>query len=145
MTESTLWWMATGILIAIELMTGTFYLLMIAIGLAAAALTAHAGIGLIGQCISAALVGGGTVLAWHLAKRRQTSPTPVQANHDVNMDIGATVHVERWLDNNTCSVHYRGAHWDAALLPGAQALRGDHEIAEVVGSKLILKPIPTHG
>jgi hypothetical protein len=36
MAESTLWWLATGGLVAVELLTGTFYLLMMALGLAAA-------------------------------------------------------------------------------------------------------------
>jgi membrane protein implicated in regulation of membrane protease activity len=35
------WWIATGLLVAGELATGTFYLLMIGIGFAAAALSAY--------------------------------------------------------------------------------------------------------
>ena len=44
MADSTLWWLAAGGLIAVELITGTFYLLMISLGLVAAALAAHAGL-----------------------------------------------------------------------------------------------------
>ena len=33
MEESTIWWLMAGITVAVELMTGTFYLLMIALGL----------------------------------------------------------------------------------------------------------------
>ena len=36
MAESTIWWLLTGTAVAVELITGTFYLLMLAIGLAAA-------------------------------------------------------------------------------------------------------------
>ena len=43
MAESTLWWIATGVLVALELASGTFYLLMLAIGGVAGALAAHAG------------------------------------------------------------------------------------------------------
>ena len=32
MNDSTVWWLVTGALVAAELMTGTFYLLMLAIG-----------------------------------------------------------------------------------------------------------------
>jgi hypothetical protein len=37
MAESTIWWLLTVAAVAVELVTGTFYLLMLAIGLAAAA------------------------------------------------------------------------------------------------------------
>ena len=40
MNESTIWWLIAGSLVGIELMTGTFYLLMVAAGLAAAAVAA---------------------------------------------------------------------------------------------------------
>ena len=40
---STVWWVVAGVLVAVELATGTFYLLMLALGAAAAALAAHAG------------------------------------------------------------------------------------------------------
>ena len=43
MNDSTVWWLVTGVLVAAELMTGTFYLLMLAIGALAAALAACGG------------------------------------------------------------------------------------------------------
>ena len=33
MSEPTLWWLVTGAIVAAELLTGTFYLLMLAIGM----------------------------------------------------------------------------------------------------------------
>ena len=44
MAESTLWWIVTGVLVALELATGTFYLLMLSLGAVASALAAHAGL-----------------------------------------------------------------------------------------------------
>ena len=41
---STVWWLITGGLVAAELATGTFYLLMLALGAAAAAVAAHLGL-----------------------------------------------------------------------------------------------------
>ena len=38
MADSSIWWLLTGVAVAAELMTGTFYLLMFALGLAAAAI-----------------------------------------------------------------------------------------------------------
>jgi membrane protein implicated in regulation of membrane protease activity len=62
MNEPTLWWVLAGSVVAVELMTGTFYLLMLSFGFVAAALAAHAGVELPGQLIAAAAFGGGSVL-----------------------------------------------------------------------------------
>ncbi len=139
MADSTLWWLAAGGLIAVELITGTFYLLMISLGLIAAAVAAHAGLPPPWQWVSAAVVGGGSVLAWRGYKRSQPATAPARANHDVNLDLGETVYVDHWQDDNTCSVKYRGAHWDATLQEGQSAKTGSYVIAEVVGSRLVLK------
>ena len=139
MANSTLWWLAAGGLVALELITGTFYLLMISLGLIAGALAAHAGLPLPGQWVFAAVVGGGSVLAWRAFKRAQAPGAPAQANPDVNMDVGELVEVDHWEENGTCGVKYRGAHWDAALQEGQAAVPGTYVIAQVVGSRLILK------
>jgi len=139
MEDSTLWWLATGALVAAELVTGTFYLLMLAAGLAAAALVAHTGAAAPWQWVAAALVGGGSTLLWRAFKRAQPSVAPARANRDVNMDIGEMVQVAAFKADGTCSVHYRGAHWEASLAAGEVAGAGAYRIAEVVGSRLILK------
>lgn len=139
MADSTLWWLAAGGLIAVELITGTFYLLMISLGLVAAALSAHAGISQPLQWVCASVIGGGSVLVWRRFKKTQAPIAPAQANHDVNMDVGETVQVDHWRDDHTCSIKYRGAHWDAALQDGQVAMQGPYVIAEVIGSRLILK------
>lgn len=139
MAESTLWWLAAGGLIAVELITGTFYLLMIALGLVTAALAAHAGVSGPWQWVCAAVVGGGSVWGWRSYKHAQPAAAPAQANHDTNMDVGATVHVDLWQPDGTSSIKYRGAHWDVALQPGQVAHAGPYIIAEVIGSRLILR------
>ena len=63
MSESTLWWVVAGTVIAVELATGTFYLLMISVGLVAAAIAAYMDATLTAQWVVAALVGGGAVVA----------------------------------------------------------------------------------
>lgn len=143
MADSTLWWLTAGSLIAVELITGTFYLLMISLGLVAAALAAHAGLTVPWQWVTAAVVGGGSVLAWRFYRRSQPASTPARANHDVNMDVGEAVFVDHWRGDDTCSVKYRGAHWDATLQEGQAAQTGTYVIAEVIGSRLILKPSHT--
>lgn len=139
MAESTLWWLAAGALIAVELVTGTFYVLMVALGLIAAALGAHAGVAVAWQWVIAALVGGGSILVWRLVRGSQPQIAPARANRDVNMDIGETVHVDAFNDDGTCSVSYRGARWDAVLASGESAGSGGYTIVEVIGSRLVLK------
>ena len=58
----TWWWLITGALVAAELATGTFYLLMLAVGTAAAAVAAHLGLGPNAQLVVGALIGGGAVV-----------------------------------------------------------------------------------
>ena len=63
------------------------------------------------------------------------------ANKDVNMDIGETVQVKKWTDERQTRVNYRGANWSATLAPGSEPREGLHRIVEVVGNRLILKPL----
>lgn len=143
MNDSTLWWLAAGALIAIELVTGTFYLLMISTGLVAAALAAHTGLAVLWQWVIAAAVGGGSVLIWRRYKRLQPAMAPASANPDVNMDVGEVVHVDAFNADGSCSVKYRGAQWDAALQAGEIPTAGAYTIVEVVGSRLILRRAPS--
>lgn len=141
MGDSTLWWLLAGVAVAAELVTGTFYLLMLAIGLAAGALAAHAGAGLAGQLLAAAVVGGGAVTGWRLLRGRRPAGPPPAANPDVNLDIGETVRVDAWDADGTAQVRYRGAQWTVAHLPGLAPAPGLHRVREVVGSRLIVEKI----
>src|SRR5215207_1029178 len=96
MSESTIWWLLAGVAVAVELVTGTFYLLMIAVGFIAGAIAAHLGLGLAGQIVAAAVVGGGAVAAWHWHRGKSPAPLPANANRDVNLDIGEPVQVTQW-------------------------------------------------
>ena len=140
MAESTVWWVLAGALIAVELLSGTFYLLMMAIGLVAAALTAQIGASLSMQLVVAALVGGGAVIAWRAYKQRRPSAPRASANPDVNLDVGETVHVEAWDAEGHASVKYRGANWQVVIAPGITAVPGACTIVEVLGNRLIVKP-----
>ena len=137
---ATFWWVAAGIAVAAELGTGTFYLLMIALGLAAAAVAAQVGVDVTAQLTVAALVGGGATVAWHLRRARQRSDEPAATNRDVNLDIGDRIHVDRWTDERTARVRHRGTEWTARLAPGAEARGGEHIVSAVEGNWLILTP-----
>ncbi len=142
MADSTIWWLLAGGAVAIELATGTFYLLMVALGLAAAAVATHLGLGLTAQIVVAALVGGIGTGLWY-AKRASAPPSaPASANRDVNMDVGAQLHVAHWEADRTSRVTYRGSQWQARLQAGATPRAGPHTVAAVEGSVLVLVPLP---
>jgi membrane protein implicated in regulation of membrane protease activity len=136
----TLWWIAAGMLVALELATGTFYLLMLAAGCAAGALAAHVGMGGTAQVVAAAVLGGGATFAWHLKRQRQPPTAPAESNRDVNLDIGEQVQVATWAADGTARVQYRGAGWSVRLTPGSPAAPGPHVIVSVHGNELRVAP-----
>jgi membrane protein implicated in regulation of membrane protease activity len=137
MAEWMGWLVAAGVLTVLELFTGTFYLLMIAIGLGIGGIVALAGAGLALQALAAAAVG---VLATGLLHRsRFGRPARQDATRDrnVNLDIGQRVTVPAW-DNGRARVMYRGALWDVELGQGVAPHPGDFCIVEVRGSRLVV-------
>jgi membrane protein implicated in regulation of membrane protease activity len=141
MSNPTVWWLLVGITVAIELATGTFYLLMIGIGLAAAAVAAHLGVPMTGQLVTAAVVGGGAVVLWHWQGSKKPKSLPANANPDVHIDIGEQVTVTQWHADGTTSVMYRGAHWTAVLAEKTDAqTSGQYRIKEMSGNRLLIEP-----
>lgn len=137
-SASTWWWVACGVLVAAEMTTGTFYLLMLALGAVAAALGAHAGQGFATQLALAALVGGGAVAAWHLRRRRHPVALPANANRDVNLDIGEQVRVDAWDSDGAATVSYRGAQWSARWSDDTPPTAGVCTIRAIDGNRLML-------
>ena len=138
---STWWWIATGTLIAAELYTGTFYLLMLALGTASAALAAHAGLASVGQMLAAAVMGGLAITLWHrrqLARRSHEALAPAGHNPDVVLDIGQQVQVDAWETGGHAVVRYRGASWQARYAGSGTPQPGAHTIRGVEGSVLLL-------
>ena len=140
-SASMFWWVAAGVAVAAELATGTFYLLMIALGLAAAALAAQFGASGTLSVVVAAVVGFGATALWHWRRARSPRSQPVATNRDANLDIGERIRVDAWGDDRTARVAYRGSTWIAHLAAGAPATSGEHVVAAVEGNWLVLKPL----
>lgn len=139
-SASTWWWIAAGVLAAVELATGTFYVLMLAIGCVVGALAGYAGIPLLAQVMVALVVGAVAVGLWHRKRLRDpTFVTPAQANRDINLDIGETVHVDGWNADGTARVPYRGSAWNVRWIGDGPAVPGAHVIAEVRHNELALR------
>jgi membrane protein implicated in regulation of membrane protease activity len=144
LSTPTLWWIAAGVAVAAELATGTFYLLMIALGLFAGAISAHLGLAQSMQVFVAAIIGGGATAVWHWRRSKQPKAAPAGTNHDVNLDVGERVVVRAWIEDGTARVQYRGSAWTARLAPGARPTSGEHRIVAVEGNWLVLEPVASN-
>lgn len=135
MSEMMGWFLAAGLLVILELFVGTFYLLMVAIGILAGGIAAAFGATMPIQSLIAAVVG---VVAT-LLLRRYSRKTRSAATRDpnANLDIGRSISVAAWHDG-TARVMYRGALWDVDLAPGGNPAAGQYTIRELRGSRLIV-------
>lgn len=132
------WLLLTGILVVAELVTGTFYLLVLGACTALAVLAAAVGVPVIGQLfvfsITAALCVFGKV-------PRKLQAWLAKAPEVLASDIGATVTVTEITAPTQFRVSYRGTQWPARLLSAAdlvsvgQSLR----VVRVEGIELICK------
>jgi membrane protein implicated in regulation of membrane protease activity len=125
-SASTWWWIAAGVLVAGELMTGTFYVLMLAIGCVFGALAGYANISFFAQVIVAVVVGGAAVLTWDRKRMRNPSRVAPAANRGWNAD-------------GTARVPYRGSAWNVRYIGDGAAVPGMHVIAEVRHNELALR------
>ena len=113
--EPWLIWVVAGFaLIIAELVSGTFYLLVIGVGAFAGALVAYLGPAIFVQGVVASLValaGMFLVKRWHAAQRE------ADAGRANLLDRGQAVVLEGWANEGAriARVKYRGASWDARL------------------------------
>lgn len=137
MDDWMIWFGMAGILVIAEIFSGTFYLLMIALGALAGGAAALAGCVFSLQMAIAAI--GGAIATYLLRKCSFARQRKLPASRDpnVNLDIGQTVYVGQW-QGNSARVMYRGAMWDLELMPGAAAVAGTFVIREIRGSHLIV-------
>jgi len=123
--EPYLVWILVGFALLItELVSGTFYLLVLGIGAFAAAAVAALGDSRLAEVSAAgvvAIAGAWLVRNWH----RKSQHRPGEASSNA-IDIGQTASFESWIDQGKglARVKYRGASWDA-VVPGGTAPHPD--------------------
>lgn len=142
MTHWMMWTIAAGMVVILELFTGTFYLLMIAIGIAAGALTAWLGMSDGVQYLTAAAVGIGATLALNRSKLGQGKAPRQNSEPATSLDIGQFIEVNQWTVHEdvsaTARAMYRGAQWDIDF-SGAEVPRaGRYRIIGMRGSRLLV-------
>ena len=127
-------WLIAGIaLIIVELVSGTFFLLVLGIAALAGAAVAWSGHGIWPQAISAAVVAAAGVVwvyRWRKGSARQQMPS---------LDVGQTAAFESWVSEGGrhARVTYRNTQWDAHIQGPADGLAGEiFYIVSVDGSTL---------
>lgn len=142
MSQTTLWIILAGTLLVVELTTGTFYLMLLALGAGLGAVLSWAGLGIEVQIAVASLFAAGSSF---LLKRKRGDSQQAAEQSD-KLDIGNTVFVAQWggpgeVPGQT-RVQYRGASWTAVSLNNPPQV-GTHQIVNVNGNRLELRAIPT--
>jgi len=128
-----IWWILAAVLVGVELVSGTFYLLVYGTAAAAAGLGAWLGAGMVAQLLTAAVIG----VAGTLVLRRWKRGTDRPEFNVQEMDIGQTVQLESW-QGDRGQVKYRGALWDAeAESAGVDSMR-PLVIRAIRGNTLVL-------
>ena len=122
--ELWLVWIVTGFaLVTAELLSGTFYLLVIGVGAFAGALVAWMGGNMLVQAAAGGIVaiaGAFVVHHWHSRVR------PGDAAHSNFLDRGQPVVLEGWANESAhlARVKYRGTTWDARVSSGTRPAPG---------------------
>jgi membrane protein implicated in regulation of membrane protease activity len=120
--EHAIVWAVIGLVVVIvELLTGTFYLLMLGIAAFGAALAAWLGFEFSVQTLVAIIVAAAGCYGVHVYRARN------RAQQMPPIDAGMPASFESWLDAGArlAKVRYRGASWEArvegleAIEPGA--------------------------
>ena len=114
MQPAIVWLLAGLLLVVVELMTGTFYLLILGVAAGIGSAIAYVGQPYWMQAFVAAIaaiVGGVLVNRYH---RRMNDSSPKTGADDV----GQTVTIESWVSEpqRVARVRYRGTVWDADVL-----------------------------
>jgi len=138
MSSYWIWWIGAAALMGAELVTGTFYLLILGLAIAFGGLAAWLGSDPALQWITAgvlAIAGTATLRKWKLRLLERTPQQP-------GLDIGQVVQVKSWGPDNRARVAYRGSTWDAELASPAIAKTDSMYIAAMRGSVLILSDRP---
>ena len=132
--DISLAWLIAGVaLIVAELVTGTFYLLVLGIAALAGAGVAYLGGSLLAQAIVAAVVAVAGVV-WVHRNRQTINPKRMQA-----LDFGQPATFESWINKSAghARVRYRDTLWDAQVAGEASGEPGEIlYITSVDGSTL---------
>ena len=142
--EPWLAWLVLGfVVVIVELVTGTFYLLVLGVGAFAAAATAHLGGNVLVQAVVGCVIALAGTFAVHHWHARQRGDDATSANF---LDRGQPAVLEGFIDEAThlVRVRYRGSSWDARIVgsPPRPAPGATLYIEGQEGSTLLVAAVP---
>jgi len=111
MEEDLIWAILGLTLVIVELLSGTFYLLVLGIAAFGAALAAWLGQGFGVQAMVAAVIAAAGCYGVHVYRAKNVKGQMAQ------VDAGQPASFENWVDQGArlARVRYRGASWDALV------------------------------
>ena len=133
MSAFWIWWITAVVLIGVELLVGTFYLLAVGVAIACGGVAAWLGASVPVQFAVAGVLGLVLTIAthrWRLARAMPPAEPP--------LDVGHPVRIENWRTDGTARVAYRGSDWDAELAAPDVPRRETMYITAMRGSVLVL-------
>lgn len=113
--QPALAWLLVGLmLVVVELVTGTFYLLILGMAAGIGSLIAYLGQPLGTQTLFATIAAVAGAVLVHRYHRAANATSP----KDTANDIGQTVTIESWISEpqRLARVRYRGSVWDAEVI-----------------------------
>lgn len=127
------WFLLALILVGLEMATGTFYLLIVAIAMATGGAAALLDLVFAAQLSLAALAGIIGIILLLRWKGKHVSDAISQS-----LDKGQPVKILTWRDDGSARVFYRGTEWDAELQDKDGGQEGVFYIKDIRGSILVL-------
>ena len=132
-------WLIVGtILLIVELTTGTFYLLMLAIATIPAWIAHQLGASWFVQSLIYLICA--TILIVLVKRYRKSSDSSTPQLVD-NLDAGAIVQVTQW-QGGIGHANYRGTNWQVALTESLDLpADGTYRVVRIDGTRLLVQPI----
>jgi membrane protein implicated in regulation of membrane protease activity len=128
-----IWWGLAAVLIGVELLIGTFYLLAVGAAFAVGGVAAWLGAGAEAQFLIAGVLCVAGILVSHRWRVRHSPPRA-----DPSLDVGQAVRVQAWNADGTARVAYRGSLWNAELAAPELARSDVMYIVATRGSTLLV-------
>jgi membrane protein implicated in regulation of membrane protease activity len=121
MADYLIWLIAGLVLVIAELITGTFFLLVLGIGAFAGAAVAWGGLGIWPQTLVAAAVAVAGVIWVHFWRKGSVQ------KQMPSLDLGQRVVFESWVskESHLARVRYRDTTWDAHIDGPAEGQAGE--------------------
>lgn len=136
---TVLWIIMAFILAGAEILTSTFYLLVLALGCLGAAAASYFSFGLNMELIVCASV---IVVGSFVVNRIRARRTARKSERLLELDRGRQIEVDNVGSDGLAVVQYRGAPWIARSENGPLA-PGHFEIVRVDGTQLVIRPFET--